>query len=194
VGGTGAAPLVEGTIEIRPTRVALPGSMVDVTQGRLTFRADAPGRPDVELAGQTRVRGWDVTLTATGPYDEPLLQLESTPPLASEDVLLLLLTGQPPQGARDPSQASAGAPVAVYLGQDLLARWISDTSAEGEGPLDRFEMNYAENVTTRGTTSIQVSYRLQGEIEGEGRAIYLDAEKDPYDAVNFGLRWRFRLP
>jgi hypothetical protein len=39
-----------------------------------------------------------------------------------------------------------------------------------------------------------VSYRLQGETEGEGRAIYLDAEKDPYDAVNFGLRWRFRLP
>ncbi|HEX5012144.1 MAG TPA: translocation/assembly module TamB domain-containing protein [Planctomycetota bacterium] len=195
VGGTGAAPLVEGTIDIRPTRVALPGSMVDVTSGRLTFRADAPGRPDVQLAGQTRVRGWDVTITASGPYDEPLLQLESTPPLASEDVLLLLLTGQPPEGARDPSQASASAaPVAVYLGQDLLARWISDTSAEGEGPLDRFEMNYAENVTTRGTTSIQVSYRLQGETEGEGRAIYLDAEKDPYDAVNFGLRWRFRLP
>jgi len=166
-----------------------------VSGGSLTFRADQPGRPEVSFVGTTRVRGWDVTITASGPYDEPMLELVSTPPMSSEDVLLLLLTGQPPQGARDPSQASAAPePVAVYLGQDLLARWMTDTSGEDSGPLDKFELNYAENVTTRGSTSLQVSYRLSGDAEGAGRAIYLDAEKDPYDAVNFGLRWRFRLP
>jgi TamB, inner membrane protein subunit of TAM complex len=194
VGGTGEAPVLEGRIEVRPMRVALPGSYVDVSGGALIFRAEEPGRPAVELTGRSKVRGWDVSLVASGPYDEPLLELTSTPPLSSEDVLLLLLTGQPPEGTRATQASGAPQPTAVYLGQDLLARWTSETSGEDDDPLDKFELNYAENVTTRGSTALQVSYRLAGDAEGVGRAIYLDAEKDPYDAVNFGLRWRFRFP
>jgi hypothetical protein len=192
LGGTGSEPVVTGLVEVMPSRVALPGSVVQLSGGTLTFSAGEPGRPSVDLSGEARVRSWDVTLKATGPFDEPQLELSSRPPLPAEEVLLLLLTGQPPAGVRDPGQSESG-PVAVYLGQDLLARWLTETPDPDAGLVERFDVSYAEDVTTRGSTSVQVSYRLQGE-PGAGRALYLQAEKDPYDAMNFGLRWRVRLP
>jgi translocation and assembly module TamB len=191
-GGTGREPAVTGRVEVKPSKVALPGSVVKVGAGTITFDEDEPGRPRVDLSGEARVRSWDVTVGVTGPFDEPQLALSSRPPLPAEDVLLLLLTGQPPAGVRDPSHGSSG-PVAVYLGQDLLARWLTETPDPDAGLVERFDVTYAEDVTTRGSTSVQVSYRLEGEA-GAGRALYLEAEKDPYDAVNFGLRWRVRLP
>jgi translocation and assembly module TamB len=192
LGGTGREPVVTGLIVVKPSRVALPGSVVQLTGGTLTFAAGEPGRPTVDLAGEARVRSWDVTLGVKGPFDEQQLDLSSRPPLPAEDVLLLLLTGQPPAGVRAPGQGDSG-PVAVYLGQDLLARWLTETPDPDAGLVERFDVTYAEDVTTRGSTSLQVSYRLEGE-GGAGRTLYLQAEKDPYDAVNFGLRWRVRLP
>jgi translocation and assembly module TamB len=191
-GGTGREPAVAGLVEVKPSKVALPGSVVKLGAGTITFDEDEPGRPRVDLSGEARVRSWDVTVSVTGPFDEPLLALSSRPPLPAEDVLLLLLTGQPPAGVRDPAHDSSG-PVAVYLGQDLLARWLTESPDPDAGIVNRFDVSYAEDVTTRGSTSVQVSYRLEGEA-GAGRALYLEAEKDPYDAVNFGLRWRVRLP
>ena len=48
------------------------------------------------MVGSTRLAGYDVTVALTGDYDQPEVQLSSAPSLAPEDLLLLVLSGQPP--------------------------------------------------------------------------------------------------
>jgi len=190
--GTGEAPVPEGELHLLSTRLALPASILHITHGRLLFDAADPRHPSIDLHGETSVRGYTITVDASGAWDEPVLELVSSPPLPSEEVLLLVLTGQPPNGAGTAGLAAGGV-TGVYLGQDLLARWLTDTASDDDSVLDRFEFGYAEDVTTHGSTLVQVSYHMIGDLQAGRPALYLHAEKDPYDAVNFGLRWRVRL-
>jgi hypothetical protein len=106
VGGTGAAPLVEGRSSSPDARAA--GQHGDVTAGARPSARPA-GLPDVDLSAG-RVRRLDA-LTVTGPYDEPPRAARVHAAARSEDARAA--HGQR-RGARDPSQARLASPVAVY--------------------------------------------------------------------------------
>jgi autotransporter translocation and assembly factor TamB len=193
--GTGELPFLIGVIYIDPTRVLLPSGRLRVQSGVLRFLAANPDRPELDLMAQSRVLDYDINVVTRGSLDDLVVTLSSSPPLPNEDLMLLLLTGQPPRDdAAAGTQGTASTNVMLYLGRDFLTRWLDDETGESdESIFDRFEMNFGRNVTKSGDQTVESSFRLSEEITGTGKKYYLTGEKDRYDHYNYGLRLVFRL-
>ncbi len=193
--GTGELPFLVGAVYIDPSRVILPSGRLQVQSGLLRFLEGEPDRPQLDLVAQSRILGYDINLVTQGPLDDPVITLSSNPALPNEDLLLLLLTGQPPRRDVAGGAQSRGATnVMVYLGRDFLNQWLEDESgATDESILDRFELDFGRDVTKSGEQTIESSFRLSEYTAGTGRILYLAGEKDKYDAYNYGLRVVFRF-
>jgi hypothetical protein len=188
--GTGRAPVLTGALFLDPTSIPLPAATLELRSGTLALDRRDPLDPTLDFSLSTRVRGYDVQVRVAGRYSEPELELSSMPPLSSEDILLLLLTGRAPGAALAGDDAvDAAETVIVYLGKDLLSRLF-----EGEGSMmERVEFQTGADVTQNGGSTAQVRIRVHGKAEGEGRAIYLRGERDIYERINFGARFVMRL-
>lgn len=194
--GTGEVPLLLGNVYIQPTSLTLPGSTLRISQGILRFLESNPYQPQVELTGGNRMQGYDIRVAATGPYNEPVIQLSSTPPLADRDILLLLTTGQRPRDDQDlysRSQAALGT-IALFLGRDILLRWFDDQSTESEESiLERFEMETGRDISKQGNETIEARFRLVQGILRDSDVLYLEGEKDAFDDYNLGFKIVFRF-
>jgi hypothetical protein len=194
--GTGELPFLVGTVYIDPSRVLLPSGRLQVQSGLVRFLENDPDRPQLDLLAHSKVMGYEINVVTQGPLDDPVITLSSSPALPNDDLLLLLLTGQPP---KDENVTSTGlgrgaTNVMVYLGRDFLNKWLEDESgASDETILDRFELDYGRAVTKSGEQTIESTFRLSDQTSGEKRIYYLSGEKDKYDAYNYGLRVVFRF-
>ncbi|MHB8763648.1 MAG: translocation/assembly module TamB domain-containing protein, partial [Deferrisomatales bacterium] len=194
--GTGQVPVLVGEVYLEPTRVTLPAGRLQVDAGVIRFPELDPDRPRIDLSASSRMLGYDIQLGVEGPYDEPTVTLSSVPPLAEEDLLLLVLTGKPPEAPADRSAAErTGLNVAVYLGKSVLARWLGGGSPEAdESLLDRFELELGRGVTRLGRETLEAQFRLADAVFLEGDQVFLTAERDLFDAYNAGVKFvvRFR--
>ena len=154
-----------------------------------------PDRPELDLVARSQLLGYDINLITRGPLDDLVITLSSSPPLSNEDLMLLLLTGQPPrEDMAAGTQGTASTNVMIYLGRDFLNRWLDDESgASDETIFDRFDLDFGRDVTKSGDQTVESSFRLSEEITGKGRIYYLTGEKDRYDAYNYGVRLVFRF-
>lgn len=192
--GTGKAPVLSGALFLDPTQVLLPAATLELGAGTLSIDRRDPLDPRLDATLSARVRGYDVSVRVTGAASEPELELSSVPPLSSEDILLLLLTGRMPGSALDRDQsADAAQTVIVFLGRDLLTRLLSGDGESTETLLERIELQTGADVTQTGGSTAQVRVRVAGAAQGEGRAVYLRGERDIYDRYNYGLRLVLRL-
>jgi hypothetical protein len=193
--GTGEVPFLVGRVYIDPSRVLLPSGRLQIQSGVLHFREGDPERPELDLVAQSKVLGYDINVITRGPLEEPVVTLSSSPSLPNDDLMLLLLTGQPPKDREDAEARSSGATnVIVYLGRDFLAKWLdNDPGASDETILDRFELDIGRGFTKSGEQTVESTFRLSEELSGTGRVYYLTGEKDKYDAYNYGMKVVFRL-
>ncbi|MCB9916423.1 MAG: translocation/assembly module TamB domain-containing protein [Planctomycetes bacterium] len=199
LGGTGLVPVLTGQVYLDPTTLKLPASTLSLTGGTVRFETDDPFLPRVDVQGRTRMLGYDINAALSGPYDEPEVRLSSTPPLAQEDLLLLLFTGRLPDDPAQSDALAAANTVALYLAKDTLARWLA-----GDGPTDedsfvsRFDLEAGRDVSKNGVETLEVSYRLTDK-EGlaselrDRRNVYLVGERDRFEDYNYGLRLVFRF-
>jgi len=190
--GTGAVPLIEGTIYIDPMKVKLPSGPLRVRSGTLVFDESDPFLPTLELRADTRLRGYDIYLHVSGKYDEPEVDLTSSPSLPSDELLLLLLTGTPPTaaGRTDEDYKQGAQDVMFYLVRDMFGT-ISDS--DDESWADRIEVTTGGEITRSGAQTTRASVRLFDEVFVEGDSISVIGERDVYDKINFGLQFLFRL-
>lgn len=193
--GTGELPFLVGTVYIDPSKVLLPSGKLQVQSGLLRFLEGEPDRPQLDLLAQSKVLDYDITMITRGPIDDPVVTLSSSPSLPSEDLLLLLLTGQLPRDQVRAGAESMGATnIIVYLGRDFVNKWLEDDSAAtDETILDRFELDIGRGITKSGEQTVESRFRLSKELSGTGTVYYLTGEKDKYDAYNYGLKMVFRL-
>jgi translocation and assembly module TamB len=190
--GTGAAPELVGTVFLDPTRVSLPATTILFDSGTITFGPPDPLVPTLALNGQTRVLGYDVTVNITGSIAEPEVVLSSVPPLSNEELAVLVLTGQPPRSTlTGKGGEEAAQTVAVYLGKDVVTRWFGSSDDGGESFLDRLEWRHGADVSKSGVESTEFSMRLTP--DRRDRMIYVRAEQDVYERINFGIRFLFRV-
>jgi translocation and assembly module TamB len=193
--GTGELPYLIGSVYIDPSRVLLPSGRLQVRSGLLSFPEGKPDRPQLDLLAHSKVLDYDINVVTRGPLDDPVISLSSSPALPNDDLLLLLLTGQPPKqdlagGARSRGTTN----VMVYLGRDFLSKWLEDESATSdESIFDRFELNYGRGVTKSGEQTVEGTFQLSELKTGKRKVYYLSAEKDKYDAYNYGLKLVFRF-
>jgi len=195
--GTGELPYLVGAIYIDPSRVLLPSGRLQVQSGLIGFLERNPDRPQLDLVATSKVLGYDINVVIQGPLDEPVYTLSSSPALPNDDLLLLLLTGQPPKEETVTTQGTLGrgaTNVMVYLGRDFLTKWLEDESGTSdESILDRFELDYGRAVTKSGEQTVESTFRLSEQQAGKKRVYYLSGEKDSYDAYNYGLRVVFHF-
>jgi translocation-and-assembly-module (TAM) inner membrane subunit TamB-like protein len=193
--GTGPAPELLGTVFVDPARVRLPVCILRLSSGTMTFASTDPNVPQLDLHAETRVRGYDISVNVSGPPNEPTVLLTSVPPLSHEELVVLVLTGQlPEQALSQKGGEQAAETVAVFVGQDLITSWFGRGSEDGdEALLERLEVQRGTDVSKAGVETTQVSLRLSGDERRTRRVIYLGAEKDVYERINFGVKFLFRI-
>ncbi len=193
--GTGELPFLVGTVYADPSRVLLPSGRLQIQSGLVRFLEGEPDRPQLDLLAQSKVLGYDINVVIRGPLDDPVITLSSSPALPNDELLLLLLTGQPPQQDLAGGAKSSGTTnVMVYLGRDFLGRWLEEDAGTGdESILDRFEIDFGRGVTKSGERTVEATFRLSELEPGKRKVYYLTAEKDRYDAYNYGLKLVFRF-
>ncbi len=191
--GSGLFPELRGEIYIDSTGVKLPGGRFEVQAGTIQFRRNEPHLPHIELSGEAFVQGYRIDVQMSGPVGDAELFLSSNPPLPNEDILVLLLTGQLPEGTTGQEAVRL---VAVYLAQDLVSRWFSDESTEDSEGLEAFaeRFDYWSGVDPirTGIETHNVSLRLSSDPDAK-RIHSLVGEQDAFEDINLGYRILFRL-
>ena len=192
--GTAEDPKPLGQLFFDPLEVAVPAGSIEFPTGIIRFDPDSPDIPRIDLVGTTRLAGYDVTVNVDGDYDTPNVELSSSPPLAPEDLLLLVLSGQPPtQGG---GIEAAGQSVALYVAKDLVRGWFSSGGFEDEDKesfLDRLEVTTGRDVSRTGTLTLEATYKIREGLARERDAIYVVLERDSYEDYGLGLRLVVRL-
>lgn len=184
VGGTGAAPVPTGRVDFRGVHVSLPFSRLKVERGALVFPVDSPTEPEIQATGRTRMRGYDLLVVLSGPVDEVDVQVSSTPPLPSEDALLLLTTGSTREDLEQQGIGRVALGKAGTLIGDALLTWVSGPSRPGdESWADRVTIEFGREQSRSGVTTLDAELQV-------AERWFLHAERDRYDAVNAGIVWR----
>jgi hypothetical protein len=200
IGGTLQAPQPVGDVSIREGRVELPATALDLQTCLVRFDPTRPFDPTVTVFATTRMRGFDISVSFTGRLSEMgdlEVRFASDPPLPSEEVSLLVLTGKPPESAvGSKSAAGAAQRLAIYLGKGVLAALLSDEESldnEGESLLDRLEVESGQSISESGAETIEVRFRLTSDLMSDDDTLYVVGERDVFDEYNAGLALRFRF-
>jgi hypothetical protein len=147
------------------------------------LREADPFHATVALTATAQRRDFQLQLEATGELPSPNILLTSSPALEPGEVLLLVMTGQPPEslattGTGGPG--AAGAQRLALLGAYLSRGLFQDLGAGGE---DRLEISAGAEVSEQGRDTYEFEYKL-------GARTSLVGEYDRFDSYNGGIKWR----
>jgi TamB, inner membrane protein subunit of TAM complex len=185
--GSGAAPRLEGTMATRNGLFRFPGANLRLTAGLLTFHADEPRFPMLAVQAEGKRMGITVTMSVTGRYDRPEVQLSSVPPLPPQDLIVLLTTGQLPATLAAQGAAGQARFVGSYLAKEVFESYLgSDSTERGAGMFDRLTIEAGREVSRNGTESVLIEYELLPKLA-------VQAERDAFEDYNLGLVLRFRF-
>jgi translocation and assembly module TamB len=195
LGGTGELPVLIGRIFVDPSRISLPAGRLAIESGVVTFPENNPDRPTFDLTAKSRMAGYDIDMQIRGTSEEPVITLSSQPSLPDSDLLLLVLTGQPPvTGTGQGRQSVAGMNMAVYLGRGLLADWFGLSGQESdESILERFELDIGRQISSSGQNTVEAQFRLVEGLLLSGDRLFITSERDRYDNYNMGVKIVFRF-
>jgi len=178
LGGTMREPAATGDARVNSGRIVFPFGTLRVDQAHATLDGSDPRGPDLLMSASGRTYGYDLRLEATGPADGAKVSFSSTPPLSSEEILLMLTSGELPNDEHAFSKEARAGRLATYFGKDFLTRFTgSDTAGE------RFLINAGENLTEDGKTTYSLEYKLTDRWS-------LIGEYDRFSAVNASVKWK----
>jgi translocation and assembly module TamB len=153
--GTLKEPVALGDIKIDSGVVRFPFASFAVQQGFVTLTSENPYHPALLVSATSKQFGYNIRMEASGPIDEPILQFTSTPPLGSEQILLMVTAGQLPAGEFTMTTQQRAQTVAVFLGRDLLARFGLEDQAE-----ERLIIRSGEEITEQGRPTYVVEFKM----------------------------------
>ncbi len=100
IGGTSAAPTIDGGFDLRHGTFSLAGQTLTFSSGKVAFGGTGvTGKldPTLDFVAETTANNITATLKITGYADAPKLQLSSSPDLPRDEILGQLLFGQSTQ-------------------------------------------------------------------------------------------------
>jgi TamB, inner membrane protein subunit of TAM complex len=192
--GTGGLPILRGTIVINATSVSLPSGKITTRSGTVEFLPSAPFAPNIDALADTRMQGYDIKIHLTGTIENPVVDLSSVPPLAHEDLLLLVLTGTLPRtDQKSPTGMQAAKQVAVYFANDVVSSWFRGSGGDPTDTTELLEVETGQDASQTGVESATARLRVWNGIFSKNSSLYVTGERDIYDRYNFGLRILFRF-
>ena len=214
VTGDPGAPLFAGSVVfVEGGKITFRGVDYEVSSGQIIFD-DPRGEPmRLRMRMTTDVRGYSVRLDLDATPDTLDYQLTSAPALSQRDILLLLLTGQPPTEVATGAAGQVTSELATsYFGTQLGEFLLAGPARKYLG-LNRFGI--APSVVgaeTRPTARLTVGRRVDDrttiiysrDLSSEGRDLYrIEREisrelrialgRDEYGGVTLDLRWLHRF-
>jgi translocation and assembly module TamB len=176
--GTLKEPLALGDAKIDTGTVRLPFADFQVQQGLVTLSSDNPYRPTLLVNASSKRFGYDVKMDVTGFADGPVIQFSSTPPLSSEQLVLMVTAGELPKTGYTLSPQQRAQTAALFVGKDLLAKLGFGDSSE-----PRLTITSGAEISEEGKPTYEIEYKLTDRWALEG-------EYDRFNAYNAGLKWR----
>lgn len=176
--GTLRDPRATGEAVVNQGQVVLPFATFGVRQGEVRLTEANPFEPGISLIGTSRRYGYDLRMEVSGTVEQPVLTFSSTPPLESEQVLLMVMAGETPQNEVSYSGRQRAARLGAYLGRSLLGQLGGDPTAE-----ERLTVTVGERVSRQGRETYGVEYELNPRWS-------LVGEYDEFDDYNLGVKWR----
>jgi translocation and assembly module TamB len=171
-------PITLGEVQVNSGKILFPFGTLQLNQARASLTSDNPFEPQLFADASSRLYGYNVKMSVSGSARNPLLYFSSTPPLTSEQILLMLASGDVPRDDLNPTSGRRAGTFAFYLGKDIVARWIGDESSA-----ERLTLRSAEDISREGRSTYSVEYKLSEDWSVVG-------EYDRFNALNAGLKWR----
>lgn len=176
LGGTLGEPRAVGDLTVDEGQVLFPFATFKVQQGIVRLSEADPFHARINLVAASQRRDYQLRLEVTGQLPSPVVTLSSSPALEAEEVLLFVMTGQPPTGEATASGAQRFALLGAYLGRGIF----QDLGIGGE---DRLEISAGQQVSEQGRETYEFEYKLRDRWS-------LVGEYDQYDQYNAGVKWR----
>ncbi|TXC70435.1 hypothetical protein FSB78_05370 [Sphingomonas ginsenosidivorax] len=151
IGGTSAAPVITGGLDVVKGAYSFAGKRFEVTRGTVRFRGGALTDPDINITATTTVNGITAVIAITGTGQRPQIAFTSTPTLPQDEVLSRLLFGTSP--------TNLSATEAIQLAAALNS--LRGSGGGGLNPLgklrsatgfDRLRIVGADQATGKGTS------------------------------------------
>ncbi|MEZ5988929.1 MAG: translocation/assembly module TamB domain-containing protein [Planctomycetota bacterium] len=183
--GTGERPYFIGTIRSGRGVVRLPGANLRLLSALISFEDRNPFDPELEVQCLLRRKGYSVRVRVTGTYLRPALQLESSPSLEYDEILVFLMTGELPKDLQGRELEGSATAAGIYAMGELWS-WLNDggdVQDEEETFFSRFSVQSGQDFGDRGTESIRVEYKMSPNW-------YLQVEREADGYYNLGLVYR----
>lgn len=105
LGGTLGKPAPRGKSILHDVSAKLPFSTLEIADGEVVFRPEAPFDPALNIRGRSVVRPYEVNLFIYGSVSDPKVLTTSNPPLPETEIMTLIATGTTTKGIEDPQAA-----------------------------------------------------------------------------------------
>ena len=171
-------PQALGDARINSGLVRFPFGTLTLDQGHASLTSEQPYEPRLFATASSRLYGYNIKMEISGTASAPLIAFSSTPPLTSERILLMLAAGELPRDEMSFSREQKMGGFALYLGKDIIARWLGN-----EESADRLTIRSGEDVSQEGTSTYSLEYKLTDDWSVIG-------QYDRFNALNGGLKWR----
>lgn len=175
--GTLKEPLAIGRVEFDQGNLVFPFASFEVTEGIIELRVGDPYTPVLSLIGEGRRFRYDLGIEILGSAFDPRIRFTSSPPLSSEQILLMVMAGDVPDENFNYTASQRASIIGTYLSQGLLS------SGGGEGLGSRISLVTGQNLSEQGKETLEMEFKLDDQFQ-------LLGEYDEYDAWNVGIRWR----
>ncbi len=201
VGGTLAAPVLDGGFELRRGRLSVLTQRLDFSRGRLTFAGGLI--PELDFVAETRAADVTAKVIVSGPADQPAFAFTSEPQLPQDEVLSRLLFARA-SGSLSPFQAvqlaQAAAQFAGGGGDDTFERLRKSLG------VDNLDIQMGEGGPTVGASryisdNVSVGVKVGAKPEDSGVSVGVDVTKrlklqaetgaDGSAAVGVGAEWEY---
>lgn len=176
--GSLRTPVLTGDARVNSGRLIFPFGALEIDQGLVSFSGNDPRGPELQINASGRNYRYDLRLEVEGPADGANVIFSSTPPLGSEQILLMLTAGEIPQSDYVYTDTARAGRLVTFLGQDLLSRYLGSDPAK-----ERLIIQTGESITEAGQLTYSIEYRLSDRWSIIG-------EYDEFNAFNTDLKWK----
>lgn len=171
-------PMALGDVRIDSGNVSFPFGSLAVQQGFVTLSSANPYQPQLAVNATSKQFGYTIKMEVSGPANAPVIQFTSTPPLSSEQILLLLTTGALPRGAFSLTAQQRAQTFAMFLAQDLMTKLGIGGTGE-----QRLTIRSGEEISQTGKPTYSIEFKLNKDWS-------VVAEYDRFGDYDAGFKWR----